>query len=180
MESSLEDFPGVLQAFQGLLVEERSFQELLQRVFEGPQRTKKIPAIDRRDVARFERRERLYVIPVEKMTFVPLQPVEGRHGVRQILDDLVQREIPEVMGRDRAEHPKADIGGAGAPRQLIPMRDPIVIGVKPGSLFADEVRKITPRLPCDLPEKPQILVGQNGELPLCARPEGERPAQEWG
>src|SRR3989304_6131119 len=180
MESSLEDFPGVLQAFQGLLVEERSFQELLQSVFEGPQRTKKIAAIDRRDLAGFERRERLYVIPVEKMTFMPLQPVEGGHGVGQVLDDLVQREIPEVMGRDCAEHPKADIGGAGAHPQLIPMRDLVVIGGKPGSLFADEVRKITPRLPCDLPEKPPSLVGQNGELPLCARPAGEGPAPEWG
>src|SRR5205823_285122 len=75
----------------GQLVEGRRVRRLTgiqparQRAQAGGQRHQRageVAAVDRRDVARQQRRERLRVVPVEQVPFVALQPLDG--GQRRV------------------------------------------------------------------------------------------------
>ena len=77
-------------------------------------------------------------------------------------DDLIYRQISEIMGGERAQHPEADIGGTGTHCQLILMGDLVIIRRKPRGIIPDEIREIAPGSSRDLPEELQVLFEKAG------------------
>ena len=84
---------------------------------ERDQRAGEIAAVDGRDVARMQRRQRRRVVPVEEMSLVALEALERRQRPIEPIGQRLGREVAEIVRRQRREQPHADVGRRGAPRQ---------------------------------------------------------------
>ena len=130
--------------------------KLRQTLLQAPHGGEQVAAVNRGDVAGLQRQQSPQVVPIQQMPFVALQGTQGPHGPAEPLDHLVPVEIAEIIGRQDAEHPHPDVGRAGSPGELIPVRDLIVVGRQPGGLFADEFVEEAPGSPGDPPQQPTI------------------------
>ena len=183
-----QDSAGVAKAGKGLAIQERSVHQFVKPLFQGPQGTQQVAAVDRGDVARFERSQGLDIVPVQEMPFIALQTADGRHGAGQPFDDLVDGQVAGIMGAQGAGHPEADVGRTGAHGQAVLMGDLVVVGRQPGGVGADKCREIAPGPPGDLPEEaavrfrqrlcPLLLNGSQVQEPAEQR--GEKPHDEPG
>ena len=73
-----------------------------------------VAAVDRGDVGRQQGLQGLRVVPVEEVALVALQPVHGVQRRPRTLDQLVQRDVAEVVGRQAGQQRQSDVGGRGA------------------------------------------------------------------
>ncbi len=106
------------------------------------------------------------------------QLVNRLHGARQMVDDLIPRQVSEIMRADRADHPQTDIGRTGAHRQFMRVGDLIIVGRKPRRVLADEIREVAPGSSRDFPQKSHILFRQQESLRLHTRPKGQEPTDQ--
>ncbi len=106
---------------------------------QGEQMAREIPAVDRRDVARQQRRERLRVVPVVEVTAVPFHRLHRSQCMRGPVDELAARDISEVarghVGEKREPHvgrrrPMRD-GRDGMLLEIV-RRQPMIVGADKG------------------------------------------------
>ena len=116
-EASSEQIGGVDHAFEPLPPRLRLLDERHQPLRERDQRRGKVAAVDGRDVARVEWRQRRGVVPVEEVAFVPLEAAERRQRAVETIDQRRGRDVAEVVRRQRRQQRHADVGRRCAPRQ---------------------------------------------------------------
>ena len=175
-----QDFPGVPQACKGFPIQDGALNQLVQSVLQGPEGTQQVSAVHGGHVAGFERDQGLNIVPVQQMALIALQFADRLHGMRQLFDDLIHRQIPEIMCGERAEHPEADVGWTGTHRQSVLRGDLVVVGWKPRRLLTDKLREIAPGSSCNLPQEPQIPFRQQELLLLRLRSKVQEPADQGG
>ena len=78
---------------------------------------RQIAAIHRRDVARIERSEASRVVPVEEMSFEPLQSLHRGEASLEPLDELDPGNQAEVVGGERRQEAHTDVRGRRAVSQ---------------------------------------------------------------
>ena len=92
-----------------------SAQALRQR----DQRAGEVAAVDGRDVARVQRRQRRRVVPVEEVALGTARAPRASSASRSSRStSAVGREVAEIVRGQRREQAHADVGRRGAPRQL--------------------------------------------------------------
>ncbi len=177
-QGEFEDFTGVGQAGEGPAAENRLVQQLAQALFENPQGTQEIAAVDGGDVTWFERGQGADVIPVEQMPLVTLQAGNAGHAGTQPVDDLVDGQVAAVTGTEGAGQPQPDIGGTGAHRQAGLVGDLVVVGRQPAGVGADKGRKIAPGPAGHLAEQEAVLCRQRLYPPPLTWRQVQQPAEQ--
>ncbi len=107
-----------------------------------------------------------------------LQTADGCHGVGQLFEDLVDRQVAGIMGPQGAGQPEADVGRAGAHGQAVLMGDLIVVGRQPGGFGVDKGREIAPGPPGDFPEKTAVRFRQRSCPLLRGRSQVQKPTEQ--
>ena len=130
-----------------------------------------VSAVDGRDVARCERRERGRVVPVEQVPLVVLDRFDRVECTPDPRRQFRRAAIAEVVCGERREQPHADVGRRGAARdphagiELHVVRRPRMLGRGHVAL------EIAPRLAGDHPQLSGVMKAE------FAPPRNRRPAQ---
>ena len=119
-----------------------------QALRERDQRGGEVAAVDRRDVARVERRQRRRVVPVEEVTFMPLEAFERRQRAIETSNQRRGRHVAEIVRGQRRQQRHADVGRRGAPGQPRLVTFLIVVRRQPRVRFRDECLVVAPGLAC--------------------------------
>ena len=150
------------------------------------ERADEVAAVDGRHVGGPQRRKRLRVVPVEQVTFVPLERIARIERVVHTFDELLGRQQPQVVGRKRGEQTHADVGRRGALRQYAVAGVLEVVGRQPVCVGPDERLEVVPGLARDAAQLDTLIVIQIGPLGArrLAQPEGDgwrrRPDEQEG
>ena len=84
-----QDFTGVAQPGKGFSVENRRPYQSLEPGIKRPQGPQQIAAVHGGNVARFQRRQGLNVVPIEQMALMPLQFIDRLHRPCQFAGNLI-------------------------------------------------------------------------------------------
>ena len=141
-----EQIGGVDDALEPLLPGLRARGKRHQTLRERDQRRGEIAAVDRRDVARVERRQRLGAVPVEKMALVAFETFERGQRAIETIDQRRGRHVPEIVRRERRQQRHADVGRRRAPRQPRLVTFLVVVRRQPPVRVRDERLVIAPGL----------------------------------
>ena len=117
---------------------------LIDPLLEGPDRSNEVSAINGGYVAWAERCLVFKAVPVQQVSFVPLEVCECGHGMGELFDHLIKRDVTKISCCKGAQHPHADVCGAGPHCQLVLMGDLIVIWRQPSGVWTYEIGEITP------------------------------------
>jgi len=138
------------------------------------QMAREVPAVHRRNVERWQRFQRLRVVPVVEVASMPFQGVHRAEGIRRALDKLSGRNVAEVVRGQIGEERKSHVGR----RRAMPDRSNgmllIAIRWQPMIFRADECLEECPGPPGKLPEKDGLVSGQPCSVA------SERPADPPG
>ena len=147
----------------------------------GPSKAdREVAAVDRGDVARLQRQERMRFVPVQQMAAMVLQPVDGVERIGQPHGELAQSDMAELPGRERGQEHHADVGRRGAPRDLLVRRLLVVVGRQPVVLGAHEGLEIEPAAPRDGAQEVAILLAGllDRDRPCAAGADGDLRSEE--
>ena len=100
----------VRQTREGLRREHRCVDQAEQTLPQGQQMPGEIAAVDRRNILRAKRVERVRVVPVVEMAAILLHPFDGGDRLLHALNRLFEAQPAEVTGGDDGEKIDADIG----------------------------------------------------------------------
>ena len=114
-----QDLPGVPESRECFAVEEGLMTDLRKSVFDRPEGAYQIPAVGCRNVPRSQRKKCLNIIPVEEMPFMALQTGNRPHRQRQLLDNFIHRDVPEIVRRGDAGKPETNVCRARPHRQSV-------------------------------------------------------------
>ncbi len=118
----------------------------------------KVPAIDGRNVTRRERLKGARVVPVEKVTAEPFEPLHRREGFGGPILQLTGRDKTKIIGRQIRQQRQAHVrrrGPMGHDRRRILLkivgREPIIFGGEKGFKKPPRLaRHLFEKLPFDL------------------------------
>ena len=143
---ALEQIQDVRQTILKAAIDEHlGFGDRRKRGGDRHQVTEKVAAVDRGDVERRQRNERLGVVPVEEMSAIPRKLVQAVDGAIEPRQALGCREVSEIPGRHRRHHLQADVGGRRAVRDRVWPVLLIVIGDQPVIARGDDRLEKAPR-----------------------------------
>ncbi len=172
----LEQPERIHETGQGSRSRSRFVQLLQQSLFQGQQAGEQVAAIDRGDVTRGQHLQRGRVVPVQEMPPVPGQARQRLQRVLDALEQLGQREIAQVMGRQGGEQVQPDIGGRG-PMGHFPFGSFLeIVRRQEVVLRGDELFKEAPGLACRQAECLPLLLVQllHLDLPRQTHPPGHQ------
>ncbi len=175
---TFQDFTGVGQTGEGLGTKKRLVQQFAQTLFENPQGTKQVAAVDGGDVAWFERGQSVEIIPVQQVPLVTVETGNAVHTGTQPVRHLVDGQVAAITGAENAGQPQADIGRAGTHGQTALVGNLIVVRRQPAGIGIDERREISPGPPGNLLEQKAVLFRQRLSLPPGARRQVQEPAEQ--
>ena len=138
-----------------------------------------VPAVHGGHVARLEGLQGLDVVPVQQVSFTPLQPSDGLHRRAQRLDDLVSRQVSEIPRGQGAQHPETDVRRTGSHGKLVLVKDLVVVGREPVRFLGNEVREIAPGPAGDLSQVRHVF-RREPDGPRPARSSVQEPADQRG
>ncbi len=114
---------------------------------QGQQMAGEVAAVHRRDVQRWQRLQRLRVVPVVEVPPVTFQSVHRAQGVRRALDEQSGRDVAEVVSGQVRQQRQPDVGRRGAMGDCGNAILLIVVGGQPMVRGADEAVEELPRPP---------------------------------
>ena len=138
------------------------------------QMAREVSAVHRRNVERWQRLQRLRVVPVVEVTLVPFQGCHRVECIRRALDELSGRNVAEVVRGQIREQRKPHVGRGRAMRNHGNRMLLIVIRWQPVIFRTDEGLEERPGLARNLLQKNDLV----GRQPCFTA--GERPADPPG
>ena len=132
-------------------------QTLQAGLLERDQVRGQVAAVDRRDVARLERREVVRAVPVVEVPAEALETLDRGEGRLQPIRHVGGPDPTEVVGGDRREQGEADVRRRGPACRLRLRRLLEVVGGQVVELRAGEPLEVAPRPARDRPELPRLL-----------------------
>ncbi len=106
----------VEQPIEGVGSQQGAACQVTQTLVEGPQSSDEVSAVDRGDVLGPERLEGAQVVPIQQVPLITFELSQGVECLGEPFDRLIEGEIAEVAGRQRAEQPHSNVGRAGSQR----------------------------------------------------------------
>ena len=125
--------------------------------------SRQVAAVHRRDVARFERLERLRVVPVEEMSFVPLESLHGAQRAIRAFEQRPCRQVPQVVRRKVCQQRQPHVGRRcpvcnGVRAILLP-----IVGRQPVGGHDDEPLEVAPGAARQSTQEDHLLRRQPGD-----------------
>ena len=151
--------------------------QFAQTAGERDQGGREVAAVDRRNIARRQRRQALGVVPVEEMAVESFEPFDCGQRPVDPCDEVAGVDESEIARGKGGEQTHADIGGRRAMRDHRRRRVLKIVRRQAVIVSAVEGFEISPRLPGELSQPFAILVA-DGQLPACHRP-AERMREQW-
>ena len=158
----------VVQAFRS------AFRQLPQPNRERQQRTRKVSAVDRGDIAGRERFERAGVVPVQEVTVEAFEPFNSRQGRPDPVDQRPRVDEAQVVSRERRQKAQTDVGRRRSVCHPQLGNDLHIVGRKTMVFGADEPVEVLPRLESDAAQVLAISGPQLGTPPRHRPAQGER------
>ena len=140
-----EDACRVGQSSETLRVCLRVLFELENPLGERDKRRGEVAAVDGRDITRMQWRQGDGVVPIQEMPLVSLEALERQQRGVHPLDEILGRQIPEIVRGERRQQAHADVGRRRAAsdfRRVAVLL--VVVRRKPGIGFRDEGLEIAP------------------------------------
>ena len=144
LDDLAQDGESVAKPHPALRSPDRGPCDLETALFEREQACGEVATVDRRDVARLERRQRARVVPVEEVSAVALEPLQGIEAAPEARGKLACADVAEVPGRERGEEHHADVGGRGPMGDLDVGLLLEVVGRQPLVLWPREALEVEP------------------------------------
>ena len=132
------------QTAQRARVQKRARRQFLATGFKSPEAGEQVSAVHRRDVAGTQRFQLADVVPVKKMAFETLEPAHRFQRAEVACDQVVDRDVTEIVGGDRRQHPEPDVRGRSAQKYFPGGRFLNVVRRQPGGLWSDKLIKVSP------------------------------------
>ena len=127
---------------------------------ERDERGGEIAAVHGGHVPGAERRQRRGVVPIQEVPFMALQPFERRDRAIETMNQLLGRQVSEIVRGQRRQKRHADVGGGGARGQVRRGSFLVVVGRQPRVGVRDEGLVVSPRLPSGPAEQQPLAIGE--------------------
>jgi hypothetical protein len=137
--------------------------QLLETLRDDQQRRRQVAAVDGGDVARKERRQRRGVVPVQEMSLMALERLDGAQRRLEAEEQPFRGQVPQIVRRHRREERHPDVGRRGAMRDatgLAALALLEVVGRQPAIGLGDEGLEVAPGRAGGQPQPRLLVVAQ--------------------